>query len=186
MKSAFITLLATAALAVAGCESTTPSDPQIYNDQARVTLEQMEQTDPALQNVLSNAYGYVIFPEVGKAAVGIGGANGRGVVYEEGRPVGYATLAQGSLGVQLGGETFAELIVFKTPDAMASFRNGDLTLGADASATILKNGAGTALQFKNGTAVIVKPKGGLMAGVAINGQTIHFVRDNSAAAGSNP
>lgn len=184
MKSVFVTLLAAAALAIAGCESTTPSNPQLYNDRAKVTLQQMEQTDPALQNVLSNAYGYVVFPDVGEAAVGIGGANGRGVVYEEGRPVGYATLTQGSVGVQLGGQTYSELIIFKTPDAMASFRNGDLTLGADASATILKSGAAASLPFKHGTAVIVRPQGGLMAGVAINGQTIHFVRDSNASVGS--
>lgn len=185
MKSVFVTLLAAAALAVAGCESTTPSNPTAYNDRAKLSLDQMEQTDSGLQGALENAYGYVIFPEVGKAAVGVGGANGRGVVYEQGRAIGYATLTQGSLGVQLGGETFAELIVFKNADAMASFRNGDLTLGADASATILKAGAGAALQFKNNTAVIVQPHGGLMAGVAINGQTIHFVRDNSAGAGNS-
>lgn len=184
MKSVFITVLAATALALAGCEATAPSDPQIYNDRAKVTLEQMEHTDAGLQNVLNNAYGYVIFPEVGKAAVGIGGANGRGVVYEEGRPVGYATLTQGSVGVQIGGETYAELVVFKTPDAMAAFRNGDLTLGADASATLLKNGAAAALQFVHGTAVIVKPEGGLMAGVSITGQTIHYIRDNAASVGS--
>lgn len=184
MKSTFISLLAVAALAVAGCESTTPSDPQAYNDRAKLTLDQMEHTDAALQNVLSNAYGYVVFPDVGAAAVGIGGANGRGVAYEEGRPVGYATVTQGSVGIQIGGETYAELIIFKSPDAMASFRNGDLTLGADATATLLKDGAAASLQFKNGTAVIVKPQGGLMAGVAINGQTIHFVRDNNATIGN--
>lgn len=185
MKSTFVALLAAAAFVIAGCESTTPSNPAAYNDRAKLTLDQMEQTDPALHGALDNAYGYVLFPEVGKAAVGIGGANGRGVVYEQGRPIGYATLTQGSLGVQLGGETFAELIIFKNADAMASFRNGDLTLGADASATILKAGAGAALQFKNGTAVVVQSHGGLMAGVAINGQTIHFVRDNTAGAGNN-
>lgn len=179
MKSALITFVAVAAFAMAGCESTTPSDPNNYNDRAKLSLQQMESTDPGLQSALDNAYGYVLFPEVGKAAVGIGGANGRGVVYEQGRQIGYATLSQGSVGVQIGGETYAELIIFKNADAMASFRNGDLTLGADASATIVKAGAAAALQFKNGTAVVVQPKGGLMAGVSINGQTIHFVRDNT-------
>ena len=181
MKSALIACVAAAAFAIAGCESTTPSDPNNYNERAKLSLQQMENTDSGLQGALDNAYGYVLFPEVGKAAVGIGGANGRGVVYQQGRPIGYATLTQGSLGVQIGGETYAELIVFKTADAMAAFRNGDLTLGADASATIVKAGAAAALQFKNNTAVIVQPKGGLMAGVSINGQTIHFVRDDAAA-----
>lgn len=184
MKSVLVTLLAATAFAIAGCESTTPSDPTVYNDRTKLALDQMEHTDPGLQDALNNAYGYVLFPEIGKAAVGIGGANGRGVVYEQGRAVGYATLTQGSLGVQLGGETFAELIIFKNADAMGSFRNGDLTLGADASATILKAGAAAALQFKNGTAVIVQTHGGLMAGAAINGQTIHFVRDSAAGAGN--
>jgi hypothetical protein len=68
--------------------------------------------DESLRDFIAGAHGYAVFPNIGKAGVGVGGASGRGVVYEEGRPVGYAQINQGSLGLQLGAQTYAELIVY--------------------------------------------------------------------------
>lgn len=178
----FLPFLAICAMALAGCETNsgnTQGEHETLGDRANVAIKEMKTTDPSLQNVLDNAYGYAIFPEVGTAAVGIGGSGGKGIVYQGGQQVGYATLNQGSLGPQLGGATFAELIVFRNADSMASFRNGDITFGADASATAVKAGAASATQFKNNTSIFVLPKGGLMAGASINGQVIHFVPSNA-------
>lgn len=177
MKRTLFSLLAVTAMAVAGCESSTgnsQAENATLGSRAQVAAQQMQTSDPGLRDLTSNAYGYVVFPEVGKAAVGIGGAGGKGVVYEQGRQIGTATLNQGSIGPQLGGETYAELIVFKTADAMAVFKNGNLNFGADASATVVKAGAAAATQFNNGTAVYILPKGGLMAGASINGQKFTF------------
>ena len=182
VQKLFVPVLAAFAMAMVGCEGTSgnsPAENATLSNRANASVQEMEAHDAGLRNAVDNAYAYVIFPEVGKAAVGIGGSGGKGVVYRGGQPIGYATLNQGSIGPQVGGETYAELIVFKDADALASFRNGDLTLGADASATLVKAGAAAATQFKNGTAVFVLPKGGLMAGASINGQVIHFVRDSS-------
>jgi lipid-binding SYLF domain-containing protein len=184
----FVPVLAILAMALAGCETTSgnsQADNETLNNRARSSLKEMESKDSSLQNAVNNAYGYVIFPEVGKAAVGIGGSGGKGVVYQGGQQVGYAVLNQGSLGPQVGGETYSELITFKDSNSMASFRNGDLTLGADASATAVKAGAAAATQFKNGTEVFVLPKGGLMAGASINGQVIHFMADQNSSSSTN-
>jgi lipid-binding SYLF domain-containing protein len=187
LKLAFIPLVAALGMPLVGCESTNtttgnlPHENATLDSRARATVDQMTASDPGLRDVLQNGYGYVIFPEVGKAAVGIGGAGGKGVVYQQGQKIGYATLNQGSVGVQLGGETYAELIVFKTPDALAVFKNGNLTFGADASATLVKAGAAAAGQFNNGTRIFILPKGGLMAGVSIMGQKFGF----SASEGNN-
>jgi lipid-binding SYLF domain-containing protein len=179
MKAFILPTLTLFAMAVAGCESTagrsdSGAQNATLNDRAHVALQQMETNDPGLRNVVDNAYGYAIFAEVGEAAVGIGGAGGRGTVYQNGQPVGTATLRQGSIGVQLGGETYSELVVFQTPAAFDVFRNGNLVFGADASATLIKAGAAAAGQFNNGTRIFILPKGGLMAGVSVNGQKFHF------------
>jgi lipid-binding SYLF domain-containing protein len=178
MKYAFLPLMAIAAIAVAGCESTggnTAAQQDTLNQRAQIALQEMTRTDPGLQNVINNAYGYAVFPDVSKAAVGIGAGGGNGVVYQQGQMVGRATLNQGSVGIQIGGESFAELVVFKDRPAMDVFENGNLNFGADATATAVKAGAAAATQFNNGTMIYVLPKGGLMAGVSILGQKFNFM-----------
>jgi lipid-binding SYLF domain-containing protein len=177
MKALFVSLLAIVALGLAGCESTGgESEGQLstLSQRSQMSLKMIQDTDPSVRNLISSGYAYAIFPSVGEAAVGIGGAGGKGVVYQNGQPIGWATLNQGSLGIQLGGETYAELIIFQTPDALSVFKNGNLGFGADATATLVKAGGAAAGQFNNGTRVFVLPKGGLMAGVAITGQKFNF------------
>src|ERR1700722_7059170 len=123
--TAILGLLATAPLACT--TSTAPVEKtkrDLLNDDATTALKSMEDQDPSLKDFMANAYGYVIFPSVGKGAVGIGGAFGRGVGYEGGKEVGYAKLTQGSIGLSLGGQTFRELIVFQTKDALTRFKEG--------------------------------------------------------------
>src|SRR5437868_5865824 len=83
------------------------------HDEAQATIKRLQSIDPGLKSLLRKAHGYAVFPAVGKAAAVIGGAYGHGVVFERGRPIGYATLAQLTIGIQLGGDTFSELIVFE-------------------------------------------------------------------------
>ena len=72
-------------------------------------------TDALLSKVFASATGYVIFPNVGKGAVGVGGASGNGIVYERGVMIGKAKLSQVSIGFQLGGQAYRELIFFREP-----------------------------------------------------------------------
>lgn len=190
----FVPVLAVVAMALAGCEGTgtmaAGPDAQSQNTalakRSHDAVEQMEAQDSSLRGRVDQAYGYAIFPDVGEAAVGIGGAGGKGVVYEQGKRVGFATLNQGSLGAQLGGATFAELILFRDANAMAAFKNGNFTVGGDAQATAVKAGAAASNQFGvRGTQVYILPQGGLMAGVALDGQVIHYRADNSSDVNSN-
>jgi hypothetical protein len=87
-----------------------------------------------------------------------GGAYGRGVVYEQGQHIGYADLTQGTFGLQAGGQTYSELIVFSS----ASHRTGS-TSRRDATAVILKTGTATNARFVDGIGVIVRPIAGAMA-----------------------
>jgi lipid-binding SYLF domain-containing protein len=137
-------------------------------------LRQMKANDSSLEGFLDRAYGYAIFPSVGKGAWIVGGAYGRGVVFEQGKMIGFADLTQASVGLQAGGQTYMELVVFETKDTLENFKSGKLTFAANVSAVILKTGAASAARFTNGIAVFVNPIGGAMVEAALGGQQFTF------------
>jgi lipid-binding SYLF domain-containing protein len=134
----------------------------------------MRTGDPALGALVQRSYGYSMFPNVGKGGLGVGGAYGRGVVYERGQHIGYSDLTQGSVGLQAGGQSFSELILFENQAALDRFKAGQLDFAADASAVILKSGVATNANFVNGVAVVLQPIGGAMFEAAIGGQQFTY------------
>lgn len=186
MRKALISVLSLsfAAAGIVGCDVSSPNSPAAktaMRDEAQAALERMEAQDPTLTDRVNNAYGYAVFPEIGAAAVGIGGAEGKGVVYKNGQRIGQINLVQASIGVQLGGDTFGELIIFQDEHALNRMINNSVEFGADAQATFVKAGAAGAKNFANGVQVYVLPKGGFMAGVNVNGQKFHFVPSDTSA-----
>jgi lipid-binding SYLF domain-containing protein len=87
---------------------------------------------------------------------------------------GFVELNQGSIGAQLGGQTFAELIVLRDRFAAEQIRTGQFSVGANVSAVAVKTGAAASTQFKDGIAVFVNPHGGLMAELSVSGQQLNF------------
>ncbi len=177
MRNLLLSLVSVGMVAfVAACatEPNSQSQRQALADNAQTSLKSMEAKDPGLADVVNNAYAYVTFPDIGKGGFVIGGAWGRGVVYEQGRMVGFAAVSEGSLGITAGGQTYAELIVFKDQSAFHKFQNGDFTIGAGASVVALKAGAAAAAEFRNGMVVFIQNQGGLMADASINGQKVSF------------
>jgi lipid-binding SYLF domain-containing protein len=132
--------------------------------------------------MLSNSVGYVIFSKVGQGAVVVGGASGRGIVYRNGQPIGTAKIDQVSVGPDLGGQTYSELIVFQDDKALGRLTNDSLEFGAAAHATAVKAGAAAGTQFDSGVAVFILPKGGLEVGANISGQKFHYHPNNSTIA----
>lgn len=166
-----------AALLVAACASMPQErgEQDALVSQANSTLQMMTSTDPSLRDVLERSYGYAVFPEVGEVGViALGGQQGVGVVYEQGRPIGFARIREANLGPQLGGQTFSQVILFENRDAFERLRAGNFDLTAGARATALQAGASARTQFEDGVAVIVSSEQGLMAGATIGGQDISF------------
>jgi lipid-binding SYLF domain-containing protein len=165
-----------AALLLSGC-STAPETKtdrtQLHND-AQSTLGDLKAQDPSLDKVLNDAYGYAIFPSVGAGAVGVGGAYGQGEVYQQGNRVGYTDMTQATVGAALGGQNYAELIVFQNADALQRFESGQLTFAADLSAIALKAGAAADAKWEHGMSVFIYSKGGLMAQASIGGQKFNY------------
>lgn len=138
------------------------------------TLQSAEAKDPTLAKTLKNAAGYAVFPSVGKGAAGVGAAYGRGVVYENAKPVGYCDLTQANVGLQLGGQSYSEILVFADQDALNRFKKGNFAFSATASAVALKSGAAANAKFSEGVAVFTMAQTGLMYEASVGGQKFSY------------
>jgi hypothetical protein len=143
-------------------------------DSAAATIKRLEEKDRGLGNLLKKAYAYAVFPAVGKASLVVGGAYGRGAVFEKGEFVGYATLSQLTLGVQLGGDTFTEVLVFKDKGALDQLKKGKMAFAANASAVLVKAGKAAAKGFPNGVTAYTYTRGGELLELSIGGQKFSF------------
>lgn len=146
---------------------------QLHAD-VQATVSRMTAADPGLAELLRQAYGYAVFPSVGKATAVIGGAFGKGEVFQEGELIGYAAVVQLTIGVQVGGQTFSEIIAFENKQAMERFKAGRYAFAANASAVLVKAGAAASVNYEKGAAVLVHSDGGMMLEAAIGGQKFFF------------
>ncbi|TNJ42841.1 hypothetical protein KFZ70_16585 [Tamlana fucoidanivorans] len=145
--------------------------PELEND-ANNALSEMISNSPKLNTFKEKAYGYVVFPKVTKAGLGIGGAAGSGMVYLSHEPVGISKLKQASFGLQAGGQQYSEVIFFENKEAFDRFTSGKLKFDAQASAVAITAGASVDVAYQNGVAVFTHTLGGLMYEASIGGQ--HF------------
>ncbi len=131
-------------------------------------------SDPLMKALFDKAYGYVIFPNVGKGGFGIGGAAGNGVVYEHNKRIGMAKLSQVSIGFQAGGQAYREVIFFESKNEMDRFKESRFEFSAQASAVAVTEGASANVKYTNGVMVFTMQKGGLMYEASIGGQKFTF------------
>ncbi len=142
----------------------------------------------------NKSYGYALFPTVGKGGIGIGGARGEGRVYAAGAYVGDTTLTQISIGFQLGGQAYSQIIFFEDKRAFDEFTTGNFEFGAQASAVVVtaaasagagttgssagasggKKDATTVGEFYKGMATFIIAKGGLMYEASVGGQKFSY------------
>ncbi len=177
-------LAAGAVLTAGGCSTspTSAADREALSEHAGGTLAGFEAVDPSLKSMIDKAPGYAVFPDVGKAGFIAGGAYGRGEVYENGRMVGYADLAQGTVGLQIGAQTYDELVIFFSQEQLNKFKSNQFAFSANVSAVAIKPGVAAAADHSGGTAVFVRPQGGLMAEASIGGQQFTYTSKEQAQA----
>jgi lipid-binding SYLF domain-containing protein len=167
-------LFAIAFLVIAACGSTKKSGDDLVTD-AQQEKAMIEREHPLMTDYFKSAKAYAIFPNVGKGAYIVGGASGNGVVYNNGKMIGYADLKQVDIGLQIGGKAFVEILFFETQAALDRFKDGSFELSANASAVILDEGFSRDLEFQDGVAIVTVPKGGAMAGISVGGQRFNFI-----------
>ena len=148
-----------------------------------------------VQPFFKNAYGYAVFPTVGKAGIGIGGSYGTGQVYRGGKVTGETSLIKATIGFQLGGQAFSQMIFFEDKRAYDEFTSGNFEFDATASAVAITarvqakagtegasasatagpaTGAQAKTSYHKGMAVFTHAKGGLMYEASIGGQKFSF------------
>jgi lipid-binding SYLF domain-containing protein len=130
--------------------------------------------DALMQNLFDNSYGYVIFPNVGKGAIGIGGAAGNGAVFQKGTLIGMADMKQVSVGFQWGGQAYREVIFFETEADLNRFKQDKIEFSGQASAVAVTKGAAANIKYKDGVMIFSQTKGGLMYEASVGGQKFKF------------
>jgi lipid-binding SYLF domain-containing protein len=176
LKSTLIGLFALGALAF-GMQGWAQWQPDPNNPDelsAAEAVATFKQKDPGLKRFFENAYGYAVFSSVGKGGFGIGGAHGKGLLFEQGAPVGRSTLSQVTIGLQMGGQVYSEIIFFKDKTALDDFKRGNYEVGAQASAVAATVGASADASYNGGVAIFTIAKGGLMYEASVGGQKFSY------------
>lgn len=151
--------------------------------------------DAGISQMFKTAYGYALFPTIGKAGFVIGGAYGEGRVYERGAYIGDTSMAQATIGFQLGAAGYSQVVFFQDKRALDNFTSGSFEFGAEAQATVLTAAAGASANtsgssstasggmnnavigssgYYKGMATFAVTKGGLMYEASIGGQKFDF------------
>lgn len=153
--------------------SQTEKDEELM-DSAEKAENTLKETDKGLDKFFQKSDGYVIFPNVGKGAFIVGGSGGKGVVYENKKAIGTATLVKIDVGFQAGGQNVIEIIFFENDAALAKFKEGNYEFSAEVSAVALKSGVSQNADYDNGVAIFTYTKGGLMADASVGGQKFSY------------
>jgi len=130
--------------------------------------------DKEMSRLFDKAYGYVIFPNVGKGGLGVGGAAGNGSVYEKGKQIGTAKLTQVSIGFQAGGQAYREVVFFEEKKTMDRFKEDRIEFTAQVSAVAAASGASANAKYVEGVMVFTMAKGGLMYEASVGGQKFKY------------
>jgi lipid-binding SYLF domain-containing protein len=142
---------------------------------AEQAIATFKATDSGLEVYFKKAYGWAIFPSIGKGGFIFSGAYGQGVVYQQGKPVGTASVTQASVGFTIGGQASSELLFFRDQAALQNFQAGNAEFSAQASAVIAREGAAAKTSYdNNGVAVFVHVLGGAMLEASIGGQQFSY------------
>ena len=137
-------------------------------------IKTFKKADSSLKTMFTKASGYVVFPNVGKGGFIVGGAHGNGHVYAGGKLIGYASLTQVTVGAQIGGQEFSEVIFFETKEALAKFKESGYALSAQLSAVAAAEGASKDAKYVDGVLVFTQAKKGLMVEASVGGQKFKF------------
>src|SRR5210317_178660 len=136
------------------------------NDKLELAVAQAiikaNESDPTLTMWFETAYAYAVFPKVGKGGFIVGGAHGKGVVIRGDTTMGLTSLSQVSVGAQIGGQVYAQYIMFKDQTAFDHFTRGNFEMGAQVSAVAITVGASADARYDSGVAVFTLADGGLM------------------------
>jgi len=149
-------------------------DDEVMIARCNATIKEFNETDAGMKKYFANAYGYAVFPAIGKGAVGIGGAHGNGILYKGGGLHGTTSMSQVSIGFQWGGQSYMEVILLEDKRAFDNYVEGKSKLSAQASAVAITAGASADAAYSDGVAIFTAVNGGLMYEASVGGQKFKY------------
>ncbi len=150
-----------------------PKDTKLQNE-VKASLADFAKSNPKVEAHLYKAYAFAFFPKVTKGGLGIGGAGGAGLVFDDRTVIGESKLAQATFGLQAGGQQYMEIILFEDQAALDRFTAGKVKFSGQASAVALKGGASADIDYQDGVAIFTKTIGGIMAEASVGGQSFKY------------
>lgn len=171
LKAALVTIMLFTGSALFAQNSS--KDTKLIND-SKVAKDEFIKSDGLMANLFNNSYGYVIFPNVGKGAIAIGGAAGNGIVYQGGNAIGRASMKQVTVGFQWGGQAYREVIFFENKETLDRFKQNKIEFSAQASAVAATKGASGNVKYADGVMIFTQEKGGLMYEASVGGQKFKY------------
>jgi len=150
-----------------------PKDTKLQNE-VKASLKEFAKSNPKVEAHLHTAYAFAFYPKITKGGLGIGGAGGKGLVFDNKTVIGESKLAQATFGLQAGGQQYMEIILFEDQPALDRFTAGKVKFSGQASAVALKDGASADIDYQDGVAIFTKTIGGLMAEASVGGQSFKY------------
>jgi lipid-binding SYLF domain-containing protein len=150
-----------------------PKDTKLQ-DETKEAMKELVAGNPEIEAHFHSAYGFAVFHKITKGGLGIGGAGGAGLVFDNKTVIGESKLAQATFGLQAGGQQYMEVIFFEDQPALDRFTKGKVKFSGQASAVALKDGASVDIDYQDGVAIFTKTIGGLMAEASVGGQSFKY------------
>jgi lipid-binding SYLF domain-containing protein len=167
-------LLSLAVLFTASPPAVHPAARDDFHQKVMEAIAAFRHADSTIDRLFASARAYAVFPSVGKGGFGLGGAHGNGELFEHGAVTGRTSLTQVTVGLQIGGQVYREVIFFQDTAALASFKKGQFALSAQVSAVAAAEGAAANAKYREGVLVFTIAKGGLMLEASVGGQKFSF------------
>lgn len=140
---------------------------------AKETVALFQKKDPSMARFFKKSYGYAVFSSVAKGGMGVGGAHGKGLLFRNGEAQGVVKLTQFTVGLQLGGQVYSEILFFEDARAYNDFTGGRFELSAQANAVAAAAGVSADASYDHGVAITVA-RGGLMYEASVGGQKFGY------------
>jgi lipid-binding SYLF domain-containing protein len=177
MRTVKLLMILAVCILYSGCATVpkTAESKAVLSTEVREAVAKFKIKDPSIQGFFDRSYGYAVLPKVFKGAFWVGGASGKGEVYEQGGMVGYCSMSQATLGFSFGGEFFREIIFFRDKQDLDKFRSQEFTFSAQVTGVALTAGAAAKADYKAGMAVFVMTDTGLMVDASLGGQKFSYV-----------
>ena len=144
--------------------------------QSQKALAQLEASAPMAKSLTPKAHAVLVFPQITKAGLVIGGQYGEGTLLKAGKAAAYYKTTGASIGLQAGGQQYGYALFFMTEKALAELDNAKgFEVGVGPSVVLVDEGAAktaSTATAKNDIYAFVFGQKGLMAGIGIEGSKV--------------